>query len=130
MDIKEHTDYWIKSAENDLDVARSLYKSRKYDWCLFVGHIVLEKMLKALYVKNNDNKIPLKTHNLVKLSELSLINITNKQKLFLDEVNDFNIEIRYPDYKFEFHKHCDDKFSKKYLEKIEEYYKWLKSLTE
>ena len=130
MKIREHIDYWIKSADNDMDVAQSLFDNEKYDWCLFLGHIVLEKTLKALYVKNNDNNIPPKTHNLVKLAELSFLDMAEDQKLFLDEVNDFNLETRYPDYKFEFHKRCNNEFSGKYLEKIKEYYKWLKSLIE
>jgi len=28
-----------------------------------------------------------------------------KQKIFFDEINDFNIEIKYPEYKQEFYKH-------------------------
>ena len=44
-------EYWVDSAVHDLDVAETLFKSGKYDWCLFIAHLVLEKMLKALYVK-------------------------------------------------------------------------------
>lgn len=60
MDLKEHIDYWVKSAEKDLSASQSLLTSGKYDWCLFVGHLVLEKLSKALFVMNNDNKFPLK----------------------------------------------------------------------
>jgi len=35
---------------------------------------------------------------------MSALELTEEQKYFLDEVNDFNLEIRYPDYKFEFYK--------------------------
>lgn len=41
--------YWVDSAAHDLDVAETLFKSGKYDWCLFIAHLVLEKMFKALY---------------------------------------------------------------------------------
>jgi len=33
---------------------QSLLENRHYTWALFVGHLVLEKLLKALYVKNAD----------------------------------------------------------------------------
>jgi len=128
MNIEEHINYWLESAKNDMDVAESLFKSQKYDWCLFIGHLVLEKTFKALYVKNNANKIPPRIHNLVKLAELSPLKLSDKQKFFLDEVNDFNLEIRYPDYKFEFRNICDMEFTTKYFDGIKEFFKWQQSL--
>ncbi|HED08412.1 MAG TPA: HEPN domain-containing protein [Ignavibacteria bacterium] len=68
MTQEEHIKYWLDSAEHDLDTANTLFSSGKYDWCLFISHLVLEKLLKAFYVKNNHNKIPPKTHNLVRLA--------------------------------------------------------------
>ncbi len=127
MTKDEHIDYWLKSAKHDLKAAKSLFKSMRYDWCLFIGHLVLEKTLKAIFVHQNENKIPPKTHNLVKLAELSSLNLTDEQKIFLDEVNDFNLETRYPDYKHEFYDRCTKEYTDRYFSKIKEYYKWLKS---
>jgi len=127
MTKDEHIDYWLKSAEHDLTAAESLFKSEKYDWCLFIGHLVLEKTLKALFVNANENKVPPWIHNLVKLAELSSLELTEEQKLFLDEVNDFNLETRYPDHKLEFYKRCTQKYTADYFKRIKEFYKWLKS---
>ncbi|MCX6153295.1 MAG: HEPN domain-containing protein [Candidatus Kapabacteria bacterium] len=44
MTIEEHIEYWIESAERNLSSATSNYKSVNYDWCLFIGHLVLEKI--------------------------------------------------------------------------------------
>ena len=128
MKIDEHIKYWLNSADHDLDAAESLLSAGKYDWCLFLGHLVLEKGLKAFYVKDNENRMPPKTHNLVKLAEKTTIPLDAKIKLFLDEVNDFNLEVRYPEYKQEFYKTCTKKFAEEYLYKIKEHYKWIKSL--
>jgi len=84
--IEEHIKYWLDSANNDLDAANSLFSSEKYDWCLFVGHLVLEKTLKAFYVLNNENAIPPKTHNLLKLADSANIELSKEQIIFLDEV--------------------------------------------
>lgn len=130
MTKDEHIDYWLKSAEHDLKAAVSLFKSKKYDWCLFIGHLVLEKTLKALFVNANENKVPPWIHNLVKLAELSSLELTEEQKLFLDEVNDFNLESRYPDHKLEFYKKCTEEYTEKYFKKIKEFHKWLKSQLE
>ena len=130
MTKDEHIDYWIRSAEHDLDTAESLYEAGKYDWCLFVGHLVLEKMIKAIFVNTHDNEVPPKIHNLVKLAELASISLTLVQKIFLDEVNDFNLETRYPDFKFEFYKLCTETYTKKYFDQIKDFHAWLKSQLE
>ena len=53
MTQEEHINYWLESAWHDYEVSESLFKSGKYDWCLFITHLVLEKTLKAVFVKNN-----------------------------------------------------------------------------
>ena len=86
-----------------------------------------KETLKAIFVDNNENKVPPKTHNFVKLAEVSSLVLTDEQKVFLGEVDDFNLETRYPDYKLEFYNSCTKEFTDKYLTKIKEYSKWLKS---
>jgi HEPN domain-containing protein len=125
MDKKEHINYWLKSAKHDLKTAESLFKDKRYDWCLFLAHLVLEKTLKALWIRDNGNNIPPKVHNLVKLTESIKINFSEEQKIFLLNINDFNIEARYPDYKFSFYKKCTLKFTRENLNKIKVFYKWL-----
>jgi len=72
--------------------------------------------------------MPPKTHNLVKLAEKTTIPLDDELKLFLDEVNDFNLEVRYPEYRQEFYKSCTKEFAEEYFDKIKEQYKWIKSL--
>lgn len=128
MTKDEHINYWRKSSEHDLESATSMFDSRRYDWCLFVGHLALEKILKAIFVDKNDNNIPPKIHNLVRLAELSKIKLDDEQKFFLDKINDFNIQTRYPDYKLEFYQRCTKEFTNKYFDKIKEFYEWFNSL--
>ena len=126
MTIKEHINYWLKSASHDLDTAKTLFKIKKYDWCLFIGHLVLEKTLKAIWVRDNKNNIPPKTHNLVKLAEETTLNINDEMKIQLLNINDFNIETRYPDYKLNFYKKCDEKFAEENFKIIKELCRWIK----
>jgi HEPN domain-containing protein len=104
-----------------------LFSTGKYDWCLFIGHLVLEKILKAIFVQDNENQFPPKTHNLIKLAENTHLSLTEDQRLLLDEINDFNLEVRYPQFKNEFHKKCTQPFTEKYFKEIEDVSKWLKS---
>ncbi len=127
MKKEEHIAYWLESAEHDLDTAESMFSSAKFDWCLFIGHLVLEKTLKAIFVDKNDNSMPPKTHNLVRLADLSKIELDSEQKLLLDQITDFNIQTRYPDYKLNFYKRCTREYTGDYFYKIKELYTWLKS---
>ena len=58
LKIDEHIKYWIDSADNDLAAAEDLLNSGRFDWCLFIGHLVLEKALKAIYIKINAELSP------------------------------------------------------------------------
>ena len=125
---EEHIKYWLESAEHDLQTAQSLFKAEKYDWCLFVGHLVLEKTLKAIYIDRHEDKLPPRIHNLVRLGEHCQIEMRDEQKFFLDQVTDFNIQTRYPDYQFDFYKMCTKEYAESNFNKIKEYYQWLKFL--
>lgn len=78
---------------HDFDVAETLFQNEKYDWCLFIGHLVIEKVLKAFYVRDR-GKMPPKVHNLVILAERTSMHLSDEQKRLLDEINRFNIEAR------------------------------------
>ena len=84
-------------------------------------------MLKAIFVDRNENKIPPKIHNLVRLANLSDLKPNDDQKFLLDKINDFNIQTRYPDYKFEFYKRCNKEYTNEYFGKIKELFTWLNS---
>jgi HEPN domain-containing protein len=126
MTINEHIQHWIDSAENDLETANILFNSKRYDWCLFISHLVVEKAVKAVFVLNNDNKIPPKTHNLLKLAKNSNLDLSKEQELLFKEISSFNIEARYPQYKQEFYKLCNREFTIKYFNKIKDIFKWIK----
>ena len=46
----------------------SKFESKKYNWSLFAGHLIIEKLLKTLYIKTNNNYPPL-IHNLLRLAD-------------------------------------------------------------
>jgi HEPN domain-containing protein len=94
-----------------------------------MGHLVLEKLLKALYVKNVDNNVP-RVHDLSRLADKALIEIPEEREDELDLITTFNISARYPDYKQSFYKKCNHEFTTTNIGKIKELRKWLLSLIE
>ncbi|MCX5886190.1 MAG: HEPN domain-containing protein [Proteobacteria bacterium] len=127
MTRKEILDFWIKSSDTDFKVMNCLYKENHYAWALFIGHLVLEKLLKAHYVKKVGIEVPY-THDLNKIADLSNLNLTEEQKDFLDEVTTFNIRARYPDYKNRFYKKATKEFAERYVKKIRNFRLWLKKV--
>lgn len=125
MDIERQIDYWEKSAEHDLDTAESLIKEKKFDWALFMGHLVLEKILKAIFVKQK-KLFPPKTHNLLMLLKEVGISIDEEEIDFFEEINTFNISTRYPDEQLKFYKLCTEEFTVPKYEEIKVKYQWLK----
>ncbi len=62
--------YWIKSSDEDFVTMEVLYKNKQNTWCLYIGQLIIEKLLKALYAKSNEGAphAP-KTHDLLYLAE-------------------------------------------------------------
>jgi len=46
--------YWVESSDNDYKTTIDLFCTGNYGWALFMGHLVIEKLLKACFVKVND----------------------------------------------------------------------------
>ena len=123
--MEKHVEYWLIESEKDLPVAESMLTNGHYNWSLFVGHLVLEKLLKAIYVKEHQKLAP-RIHDLVKLAKSISLHLSDEQLIFLSEVTDFNMESRYPDEKNQFLKQCDRAFAETYLQQIKEMHNWLK----
>ena len=117
--------YWIKSADRDYQAMLHLFERGDYTWSLFLGHLAIEKLLKALYTVKHTNNPPF-IHDLFRLSELCDINLTEDQKDILDTVTTFNIRARYDDYKMEFFNKCTKKFTEEWVNNIKEFRIWLK----
>ncbi len=107
----------------------NLYESKDYHWSLFIGHLVLEKLLKAVYVKNVDNNPP-RTHDLLRLADKALISSSDKQKDLLDLITTFNISARYPDYEQSFYRKCTKDYTSENIDKIKELRIWLLEIIE
>ncbi len=127
MDKKEIIKYWVKSSDNDYETMVYLYKGKNYPWALFVGHIVVEKLLKAYYVKNNDVNTPY-VHDLLRIAEKANLTLSEEQKNFLDTLTSFNIKARYDDYKLNFYRLCTKYFAAEYIAKIKEFRIWIKKM--
>ena len=118
---------WVISSDKDFETMNDMYKTKHYDWALFMGHLSIEKLLKALYLKNIESHPPL-IHDLRRLAEKSNLSLTEEQQIRLDTISRFNIRARYDDYKQSFYKLCTIKFTDEWITKINECRSWIKQM--
>ena len=120
--------YWIKSSDEDFATMEILYKNKQNTWCLYIGQLIIEKLFKALYAKNNEREpYAPKTHDLLYLAEKVQLQLTNEQKILLDTITKFNLEARYDDYKESFRKNCTNEYTTEQIKNIKEVREWLKN---
>jgi len=127
LDIDKIFKHWAETSDNDFNTMLVLFRSKSYHWALFMGHITIEKLLKAYFVKNNQNHAPF-THNLYRLAELSGLEISEEHAEWLFKITTFNLNARYDDYKKEFYTMCTVDFAKEWIEKIKTLQQWIKQM--
>jgi HEPN domain-containing protein len=123
-DIESVVKHWYDSSEKDYTAMKNLLKSKDFSWSLFLGHLVLEKLIKALYVKRKE-KHAVFTHDLLRLARKSDLELPGEYEEWLDEITTFNLNARYDNYKQSFYKLCTEEFTENWIKKIEDLRKWL-----
>lgn len=93
--VEQHREYWICGFEEDWEVAEILLSENKIRHSLFFAHLALEKLLKALVCMKTGSPAP-PVHNLIRLAQLSGIKLSDEHFNLLADMNQFNIEGRYP----------------------------------
>ncbi len=78
MNKADYVKYWVNSAKDYAKSYKALFASKRYLHALFFGHLHLEKICKAIWVKNNADNFPPRTHNLIRLVETASIQLTEE----------------------------------------------------
>lgn len=118
--------HWTDSSDKDFKTMEDLYQTKNNHWALFMGHLVIEKLLKALYVKEKEEFPPL-MHDLRRIYEKAGKELDTERRIMFDSISRFNINARYDDYKQSFYKLCTDNFTEEWIEKIKECRLWIKT---
>ena len=119
--------YWVESSDDDYKTTLDLYNTGNYGWALFVEHLVIEKLLKAYYVKTQ-NTYPPMLHDLRRLGESASIEFDEDMVVTIETISQFNIRARYDDYKRNFYKLCTREFTDEWIEKIKQIRLWIKKM--
>ena len=125
VDIDKTFNHWINTSEKDFNTMIHLFQSKDFHWSLFIGHIVIERLLKASVVKKTQDHAPF-THDLTKLAKLSGIDFSELHLDWLDTISTFNMNARYDSHKEAFYIKCNLGFTTEWIDKIEKLQIWIK----
>jgi HEPN domain-containing protein len=125
LNILKIIDHWRESSDKDYQTMINLFSSGDYNWALFLGHLVIEKLLKALYVKRRETHATI-GHDLLRLASKMDLKLTEEQEDWFDRLTTFNINARYDSYKQEFYRLCTKEFAEEWKLVIETLREWLR----
>jgi len=141
MNSLEKFNYWESKATYDLETARAMLQSGRYLYVAFMAQQATEKLVKGLYVLYTDRE-PARTHNiwlifkgLMEVEQFKEIgNHTfvrvQEYKPFFSDLLFYYISERYPDYKRQLSSNITETRAKEVLNKTEEVFVWLRSLSQ
>ncbi len=127
IDIEKLMNHWIESSDDDFKTMMDLFNTKHFHWALFMGHLVIEKLSKAVYIVKV-NKYPPLIHDLRRILEKADISLTKEQSKTLDSISRFNIDARYDDYKRHFYELCTKDFTELWIEEIKGIRLWIKNM--
>ncbi len=78
VDIGKQIHYWVEGAKEDWEVAQELLSKGRVRHGLFLGHLALEKILKAHVCRTTQDLAP-RIHNLIRIAELAGFNLSSDQ---------------------------------------------------
>ena len=87
---------WTERAQYDLDSAQAMFKAGRYLYVLFCCQQAVEKMLKSV-VAQQTRELPPRIHKLVRLAEVTGLEVDETQMDFLRELSAYYIPTRYPE---------------------------------
>lgn len=121
--------YWIDMADYDLETAKAMLFSQRYLYVGFMCHQAIEKVLKAVYSKQNPDSSPPYIHNLTKLAKAVDVycEMTERKKDFMDYLEPLNIEARYPSDKEQVLASLSHERCLTILEETDVLYQWIKT---
>lgn len=115
--------FWRESAARDRATAKSLLRTKHYDWSLFLYHLAIEKLSKALVVQAGVT--PPYTHDLERLAVTARLPLSAVQRSWLIEVTKFSIEARYPWDKEALYRRATPSFTRAWHQRCDTLYEWL-----
>jgi len=94
--MKKATKNWIDTANYDLKTAGAMLLSKRYIYVIFMCHLSIEKMIKAV-ISTEVKGLPPKSHSLLFLAQKASIQFPHNLQEFIELLDNVSIVTRYPE---------------------------------
>ena len=127
MGKSEIVNHWTQTAERDWQSVILLYNGKQFVHALFFCHLVIEKVVKAHWVKDNEENNPPRIHDLEYLYNETNLELSAGQIDLIRIMNSWNLEGRYQDYKDKFYKNTTQEYALEKIQQVDLLRVWLLS---
>jgi len=128
VDAQEKYEYWLDTAQYDLETANAMMSSGRWLYVVFMCQQAVEKLAKGLYVLYVDDNVP-RIHSIrqiIRAYEDKLPEaVTEERYKLFDDLTAFYIEGRYTDYKNKLSARLNEQDAKTALARTKEAFSWL-----
>jgi len=97
INIEKQVEYWFRCANDDFESAKLLISNNRFLHGLFFCHLVIEKAIKAIVVKQTEEIAP-RSHNLLYLAGMAKLSFAEEDEIFLGILMKYQLQGRHPDY--------------------------------
>jgi len=111
--MRTATKNWIDTASYDLKTAEAMLISKRYIYVIFMCHLSIEKMIKAV-ISTEVKGLPPKSHSLLFLAQKASIQFSDELQEFIELLDNVSVVTRYP----EDLKEMSREFNKKKAEEV------------
>ncbi len=119
MTKQEHIDWWKKDALRSWDTAFYLLEGKQFVFSLYPFHLVIRKLLKAHWIKENSEGIPTRGMSLTDLYNATDLTLSNNWCDYLGAINPWFVEGRYPDLKEKVYQRANAEYMASHQSKLE-----------
>lgn len=123
--LKKTTKNWMASSDYDIQTARHMLKTGRYIYVIFLCHLAIEKLLKALVAQTQERHPPY-THDLYDLIERIRLEIPVEHQSIISKLNELSVPTRYPEDLQQLIKHYRKPVTRKYFEQSKAFLRWLR----
>ena len=106
---------WKSSAIEDMKLGEDLLERGKNAHSLFFLHLAIEKIVKGVH-QHLKHEPSLFIHDLYKLALRAGIEVSEQEKLELDEISTFNVAARDDIFKLRLHEKATPEYAKNWME--------------
>ncbi|MGQ9654352.1 MAG: HEPN domain-containing protein [Thermodesulfobacteriota bacterium] len=124
MERDELIRFWLLSSDADFQAMDTLFQRGHHFWTLVSARQLLEKLLKAFYVKKIEEEAP-EGASLLEIAEKGALDLSEEQREILVQMDLFDLRERSPKAQSRLYEKATRKFTEYYFNRITELRPWL-----